>query len=65
MDVAAVANRIVCLIGNLKSRRVAHFVGSTEAPENDCCGSMRFCTHVALDPWTVTSGPIPFRMADI
>jgi hypothetical protein len=25
-------------------------VGSTEAPEKDFCGSMRFCTLVTLDP---------------
>jgi hypothetical protein len=25
-------------------------VGSTEAPEKDFCGSMRFCTLVTFDP---------------
>jgi hypothetical protein len=29
-------------------------VGSTEAPEEGFCGSMRFCTLVSLDPRTVT-----------
>jgi hypothetical protein len=29
---------------------LARVVGSTEAPEKDLCGSMRFCTFVTVDP---------------